>query len=151
MLLYRLTKCVYANDLSGAGARLYGGRWNSEGRAMIYLASSRSLAVLEALVHLPATNIPDEYCMVTIEVPDDFANGDEKLLPINWRESSDLDILKRIGNTFLAEKKYLLLKVPSAIVNEEFNYLLNPSHEGIRKVKLKSILPFNFDSRLFNE
>jgi RES domain-containing protein len=151
MLLYRLTRCIYANDLSGAGARLYGGRWNSEGRAMIYLASSRSLAVLEALVHLPPTNVPDEYCMVTIDVPDDFAGIDEKLLPHNWQDFPDLDILKQIGNAFLFKKGNLLLKVSSAIVNEEFNYLLNPLHNKIQRVKLKSVQPFSFDSRLFNE
>jgi RES domain-containing protein len=151
MLLYRLTRCIYANDLSGAGARLYGGRWNSEGRAMIYLASSRSLAVLEALVHLPPTNIPDEYCMVTIDAPDDFAGIDEKLLPQNWQDFPDLDILKQMGNVFLFEKRNLLLKVPSAIVNEEFNYLLNPAHTMIQKVKLKNVQPFSFDSRLLNQ
>jgi RES domain-containing protein len=151
MLLYRLTRCIYANDLSGAGARLYGGRWNSEGRAMIYLASSRSLAVLEALVHLPPTNIPDEYCMVTIDAPDDFAGIDEKLLPQNWQDFPDLDILKQMGNVFLFEKRNLLLKVPSAIVNEEYNYLLNPAHTMIQKVKLKNVQPFSFDSRLLNQ
>src|SRR5665213_1707879 len=101
MLLYRLTKCSYANDLSGTGARLYGGRWNSEGRSVIYLASNRSLAVLEALVHLPPTDFPDGYCMVTIEVPDDFAEIDEKLLPPKWQDTDELDILKQMGNAFL--------------------------------------------------
>jgi RES domain-containing protein len=151
MLLYRLTKCVYANDLSGAGARLYGGRWNSEGRAMVYLASSRSLAVLEALVHLPPTNVPDEFCMVAIEAPDDFAAINEKLLPKNWQDHPDLDMLKQLGNAFLFEKKSLLLKVPSAIVNEEYNYLLNPLQAGASKLKVKNIQPFNFDNRLIGE
>jgi RES domain-containing protein len=151
MLLYRLTKCIYANDLSGAGARLYGGRWNSEGKAMIYLASSRALAVLEALVHLPPTNIPDEFCMVTIEAPGDFAIINPKQLPKNWQYHPDLDILKQMGNAFLFEKKNLLLKVPSAIVDEEYNYLLNPSHPNTSKLKLKNIQPFNFDNRLISE
>ena len=151
MLLYRLTRCVYANDLSGAGARLYGGRWNSEGRSAVYLASSRSLAVLEALVHLPPVDVPNEYCMVTIEAPDDFAGIDEKLLPKNWQDHQDVDILKQLGNAFLQEKKNLLLKVPSAIVNEEYNYLLNPLHAGISKLKVKNIQPFNFDNRLISE
>lgn len=118
---------------------------------MIYLASSRSLAVLEALVHLPPTNIPDEYCMVTIDAPDDFAGIDEKLLPQNWQDFPDLDILKQMGNVFLFEKRNLLLKVPSAIVNEEYNYLLNPAHTMIQKVKLKNVQPFSFDSRLLNQ
>src|ERR1700712_2636431 len=146
MLLYRLTKCIYANDLSGNGSRLYGGRWNSEGKAMIYLASSRALAVLEALVHLPPTYIPDDYCMATIEVPDDFGAIDEKLLPKNWQNASDLDILKQLGNAFLAERKSLLLKVPSAIVNEEYNYLLNPIHASAQKIKVNSVKPFTFDN-----
>ncbi len=151
MLLYRLTKNIYSTDLSGAGARLYGGRWNSEGRAMVYLASSRSLAVLEALVHLPPTNVPDDYCMITIETPDDFIHIDEAQLPQNWQDHPDLDVLKQMGNTFLLGKKNLLLKVPSAIVNEEYNYLLNPAHPDAQKVKLKNIQPFNFDNRLIGE
>jgi RES domain-containing protein len=151
MLLYRLTRCVYANDLSGSGARLYGGRWNSEGKAAIYLASSRSLALLEALVHLRPTDVPNEYCMVIIEAPDDFVPIDEKLLPQEWRDSTDLNILKQIGNAFLSDRKHLLLRVPSAIVSEEFNYLLNPSHPGAQKVRLKDIQSFSFDSRFFNE
>lgn len=151
MLLYRLTRCIYANDLSGFGARLYGGRWNSEGKAMLYLASSRSLAVLEALVHLPPAYVPDEYCMVTMEVPDNFAAVDEKLLPENWQDFPDMDALKQIGNMFLSERKNLLLKVPSAIVNEEFNYLLNPSHSEAGKIRIKNVQPFSFDNRLFNE
>ena len=151
MLLYRLTKCVYANDLSGAGARLYGGRWNSEGRAMVYLASSRSLAVLEALVHLPPTNVPNEYCMVVIETPNDFERINETLLPKNWQDHPDLDILKQFGNDFLFARKHLLLKVPSAIVNEEYNYLLNPAHTTAQKIKLKSVTPFTFDNRPISE
>jgi RES domain-containing protein len=148
MLLYRLTRCVYSNDLSGSGARLYGGRWNSEGRAVIYLASSRALAVLEALVHLPPVDIPDAYCMVTIEAPDDYTVIDEKILPPNWQDPSDQDALKLIGNAFLFASKNLMLKAPSAIVSEEYNYLLNPLHQGISKVKIKNVHPFNFDSRL---
>ncbi|HEY4196460.1 MAG TPA: RES family NAD+ phosphorylase [Mucilaginibacter sp.] len=151
MLLYRLTRCVYANDLSGAGARLYGGRWNSEGRSVVYLASSRSLALLEALVHLPPTDVPNEYCMATIEAPDDFSVVEEKLLPKNWQDHQDLDILKQLGNNFLFEKKNLLLRVPSAIVNEEYNYLLNPLHANASKLKVKNIQPFNFDNRLIGE
>jgi RES domain-containing protein len=151
MLLYRLTRCVYANDLSGAGARLYGGRWNSEGRSAVYLASSRSLAVLEALVHLPPVDVPNEYCMVTIEAPEDFAAVDENLLPKNWQDHQDIDVLKQLGNAFLQGKKNLLFKVPSAIVNEEYNYLLNPLHANASKLKLKNIQPFNFDNRLIGE
>jgi RES domain-containing protein len=136
-------------DLSGNGSRLYGGRWNSEGRAMVYLASSRSLAVLEALAHLSPTNIPDDYCIMIVEVPDhSFTELAIDTLPQYWSEYPEPNILKQIGNQFLTQKKNLLLKVPSAIVKEEFNYLLNPLHEDAEKVKIVSKQPFNFDARL---
>jgi len=148
MILYRITNSRYADDLSGSGARLYGGRWNSEGRAMVYLASSRSLAILESLAHLSPTNIPGDYVMLTIEVPDDFFSIDEKLLPGNWNEYPEPNILKQIGNSFLQKDEYLLLKVPSAIVPEEFNYLMNPMHLKAGKVKIISKVPFSFDERI---
>ena len=147
MILYRIVKCVYA-DLSGTGARLYGGRWNSEGKSMVYLASSRSLAILEALAHLSPTNIPDDFCMMIIDAPDDFAEVEAASLPENWNEFPEPMGLKRIGNGFLAEGKNLFLKVPSAIVNEEFNYLMNPLHVNASSVKIVSCKPFRFDNRL---
>jgi len=69
MILYRIVKCNYADDLTGTGARLYGGRWNSEGKPAIYLASSRALALLEVLVHLPPLMVPNGYLLDEIEVP----------------------------------------------------------------------------------
>jgi RES domain-containing protein len=148
MLLYRIVRSAYA-DLSGNGARLYGGRWNSEGRPVVYFASSRSLAVLEALAHLSPTNIPDDFCMMIVEAPDNAsADLDIKTLPEHWQEYPEQNILKQIGNRFLAEKQYLLLKLPSAIVKEEYNYLLNPLHPAADKVKIVSKQPFSFDARL---
>ena len=148
MFLYRISNARYADDLSGNGARLYGGRWNSEGRAMVYLASSRSLAILESLAHLSPTNIPVDYVILTIDVPDDFFEIDIKLLPNNWSEYPEPNILKEIGNSFLQKNEFLLLKVPSAIVPQEFNYLMNPMHQKAGKVKIVSKAPFSFDERL---
>jgi RES domain-containing protein len=150
MLLYRLTRKKYVNDLSGAGAKAFGGRWNSIGMAMLYLTSSRSLAVLEVLVHLPPLLIPDDYYMITIEAPDDFGVVDNKHLPENWQESPDEHNFKQIGDKFLRENKKLLLKVPSSIVTEEFNYLANPLHVMASKLKVVAITPFSFDSRLLS-
>jgi RES domain-containing protein len=147
MILYRIVKCAYA-DLSGTGARLYGGRWNSEGRSMVYLASSRSLAVLEALVHLSPTNIPSDFCIMTIDAPDDVLEITVEQLPKNWNEYPEHNSLKQIGNDFLIKQKHLLLKVPSAIVKEEFNYLLNPLHQKAGMVKIISTQSFAFDQRL---
>jgi len=148
MILFRLTNLMFANDLSGNGARLFGGRWNSEGRPAIYLASSRSLAVLESLAHINPTNIPDDMVLLSIEVPDDAISLDIDLLPNNWKESPEPHILKQIGNSFLQKNEHLLLKVPSALVPEEFNYLMNPRNANIEKVKIKAKTPFSFDERI---
>ena len=149
MILYRIVKCAYA-DLSGTGARLYGGRWNSEGRSAVYLTSSRSLAVLEALVHLSPTNLPNDFCIMTIDAPDNVFELSVDKLPNNWDEYPEPNSLKQLGNNFLLNQKHLLLKVPSAIVNEEYNYLLNPLHQDAGLVKILSTKPFVFDQRLTN-
>src|ERR1700733_12810007 len=99
MVLYRIVNCSYADDLSGMGARLYGGRWNSEGKSAVYLASLRSLAVLEVLVHLPPLMIPDNYCLVEIEVPDNsITNVEIDDLPHNWQDISPPMALSKIGD-----------------------------------------------------
>jgi len=149
MILYRIAKCVYVNDLSGTGARLYGGRWNSVGRPMVYLASSRALAVLEVLVHLSPTIFPGEFCLAEFEIPDDsILNVDIKQLPVNWQDPSPPSELKQIGDNFLKLQQHLLLKVPSVIVTNDFNYLLNPLHPEAGKIRLLKQEPFSFDERL---
>jgi RES domain-containing protein len=150
MLLYRITRNTYTNDLSGTGARLYGGRWNNIGRAMVYTASSRSLAMLEALVHLPTAIIPDDFCLITIEAPEDIFVADTRLFPPNWNAYPEPEILKRTGDFFLKQNQNLLMKVPSAIVKEEFNYLINPMHPKIAEVKILKTEPFTFDERLLS-
>ena len=148
MLLYRITKAQYADDLSGNGSRFFGGRWNSEGRPMLYLASSRSLAILESLAHITPTNAPDEYMLLTIEAPDDFIAVSIDLLPDQWNEYPESNMTKQIGNAFLQRNEYLLLKVPSALVPEEFNYLMNPLHPNAAQVKVIKKSPYTFDDRL---
>ncbi|HVS92968.1 MAG TPA: RES family NAD+ phosphorylase [Mucilaginibacter sp.] len=148
MVLYRITNALYANDLSGMGARLYGGRWNSEGRSALYLASSRSLAILESLAHIVPTNIPDDLVMLTIETPNDYFEVAVNSLPPYWREDRASDALKQIGNAFLLENQHLLLKIPSVIVPEEYNYLMNSLHANINQVKVLNQSRFNFDCRL---
>ncbi len=148
MVLYRIVNCSYA-DLSGTGARLFGGRWSSIGKPAVYLASSRALAVLEVLVHLPPLMMPDNYCLVEIEVPDNNVTSVEiERLPPNWKDLSQPAALKQIGDTFLKKQEYLLMKMPSSIVPMENNYLLNPLHAAINKVKMLKKEPFDFDSRL---
>jgi RES domain-containing protein len=149
MILYRIAKCVYVNDLSGSGARLYGGRWNSVGKAMIYLASSRAMALLEVLVHLSPTIFPQDYCIAEIEVPENnILTMNAQILPANWQDISAPAELKQLGDSFIKQQQYLLMKVPSAILPQEFNYLINPTHTDAAKMKVLSRQPFSFDERL---
>lgn len=149
MILYRIVNCNYASDLSGMGAKLYGGRWNSEGKAMLYTASSRALAILEVLVHLQPLIVPDNFCLTEIEVPDvKVATVDIDLLPDNWQDVDPPLVLRDFSNAFLKKQEHLLMRVPSSIVPDEYNYLLNPLHPDADKVKLIKRLPFRFDQRL---
>jgi RES domain-containing protein len=149
MILYRIAKCNYAADLSGTGARLYGGRWNSVGQPMVYLASGRALAVLEVLVALSPTMLPADFCLVEFEAPEnDVLTIDKNILPHNWQDPSAPIQLKQLGDDFLKRKEHLFMKVPSVIIPDDFNYLLNPLHPKATKVKLFGQQPFSFDERL---
>lgn len=149
MILYRIAKCNYAGDLSGTGARLYGGRWNSIGQPMVYMASSLSLAVLEVLVHLPPSIFPTNFCLAEFDLPENsILTADNASLPADWQDISPPIALKQLGDAFLKQNKYLLMKVPSVIVPQEFNYLLNPLHADAAKIKLVEKKPFSFDTRL---
>ena len=149
MILYRLTKKAYADDLSGTGARLYGGRWNNKGKSTIYLASSQALALLEILVHLSPLIEPKNYLLLRIEVPENSIKEVKYAdLPYDWNSDLPQISLKKVGDDFLTSNRYLLLRVPSAIVPGEYNYLLNVQHPEMKGVKIKSKELFNFDKRL---
>lgn len=151
MIVYRISNCNYAGDLTGTGARLYGGRWNSEGKSMLYTASTRALAVLEVLVHLNPLIVPDNFCLVEIEVPEDsIYTLNPNLLPANWRSVSPQTALRNLGDAFLKQQTSLLMKVPSSIVPAEYNYLLNPLHPDAVKARVVNRESFSFDERLIN-
>jgi RES domain-containing protein len=151
MIVYRLCKKGYANDLSGRGAEINGGRWNGKGLAALYTSSSRALCAIEIMVHVPAGIIPKDYVMVVIDVPDNepVKTIDVKDLPSNWNSNPIAVSTQRIGNTFLYEQKSLVLKAPSAIIKDDWNYIINPVHQGFQRIKILSIETFAFDTRLF--
>ena len=148
MIVYRLSKSVYANDLSGKGAELVGGRWNSRGNAALYTSQSIALCVTEIAVHVPLGILPKDYDLIHIEIPDDNIL-EVKRLPKDWQTFPHADSTQKIGDKFLKDKKYLVLKVPSAAVQGEFNFLVNPRHPDFDKVKIKKKEKFSFDERLF--
>jgi len=140
LIVHRIAKRAFVG-LDGEGARLYGGRWNSPGRAMIYTAANPSLAVLEVLVHLdlPPELMPSDYRLLSIHVPDDAPSRLVQALP---------DDTVAMGDAFLAAGEALALRVPSLVVPQETNTLLNPRHPAFAEVRLVGDEPFRFDPRL---
>ena len=140
MQAWRLCRAPFA-DLSGEGARLYGGRWNSPGRAMVYAAADAALAVLEVRVHLdlPPELIPNDYVLTTIEMPD---------LPIEVVADLPADP-RAFGDQWLTEQRTPVLAAPSFIVPEARNMLINPAHPRAAEAKLASVRAFAFDRRLW--
>ncbi len=148
MTVYRIGDCNYIDDLSGKGAALYGGRWNSKNTYMLYTAHSASLALLEAVVHIGKLP-PQQYCIATISVPDvPILKLKPTELPTNWNENPAPDILKRIGDDFVKKGKHLVMAVPSVLMDIEYNYLINTSHPMFREVKISELLPLRIDDRV---
>ncbi len=150
MIVYRLAKQQYVNDLSGRGAEITGGRWNGKGVAALYTAGSRALAVLEVAVHVPYGIMPINYRMIGIDVPEgDIFKLDVVDLPKNWNRNPPPGATQFLGDDFLNENKHLILQVPSAAVAGDWNYIINPRHVGFSNLKIAFTEPFEFDSRLF--
>ena len=150
MNVYRIAREKFIRDLSGEGARLFGGRWNRRGTPMIYASEYRSLAALEVLVHTSAHQLPEDLMILTLSLPDEpspriVASDD---LPDQWRKYPAPQHLAELGSIWAESKKSVLLKVPSAVMPQEWNLLLNPQHEGMSRVEIADITPFSFDGRL---
>lgn len=145
MRVWRLMKAEHAPGLDGEGARRFGGRWNSAGRPMVYCASSLALATLEVFVHMPpamrtAAKLPPLVAVALI-VPDDSPGAVEDTLPTDESES------RAIGDGFLT-RDLLWLSVPSAVIRQERNLLLNPLHLAMAEVRVERQEPFSIDLRL---
>lgn len=141
MLVWRICREPYA-DLSGEGARLYGGRWNSPGRPLVYTAETAALAVLEVRVHLDLDwdLLPDDYILVAISLP-----------PLTLETIANLPSDPvATGDAWLASGRSALLQVPSFIVPESRNVLLNPNHADAAGLSIESTRPFVFDERLWS-
>ncbi|MEO7306390.1 MAG: RES family NAD+ phosphorylase [Ferruginibacter sp.] len=148
MIVYRLAIEPFKEDLSGTGSKLYGGRWNVPGFAAIYTAENISLAVLEILVNTDKNNIPPAYYLLKLNVPDHLPV--KVIMPAGLKEKwySDFEYAQYIGSNFLKSGKEAILKIPSVIVKEECNFLLNPAHADFKKISIKESVPFDLDIRL---
>ena len=148
MTVYRITSHVYATDISGEGARLAGGRWNTAGVSVVYTCEHISLSILEILVKADKFTIPDNYTIVSIDLPFDenFSSVELSKLKLNWQQK--INYTQWMGDQFIKNKESLVLKVPSAIVPQEHNYLINPMHKDFKQVKIFKTELLNLDKRL---
>lgn len=151
MEVFRLTRKPFSKVLSGFGASIKGARWNSQGVEIIYTAENRSLAMAELAVHLTAAMLPDDYVMLTIDIPNNIpVEGlSEKSLPKNWNVFPHTKATQLLGDEFITENKYCILKVPSVVTKGDFNLLINPRHPDFKKIKIIKREDFPFDQRLF--
>lgn len=151
MEIYRLFREKYGNPLSGKGAAIKGGRWNSKGFEMIYTASGRCLAMAEIAVHFSLGTLPKDYQMAILYLPDDISLKliNRAGLPVFWNRFPHISATQKIGNKFILDNEFCILKVPSVVVPGEFNLLINPAHHEFKKIKPVDISAFMFDQRLF--
>ena len=132
--------------LTGEGARLVGGRWNSAGRPLVYASESLALCLAECLVHITGP-LPRDYVAFQLAVPEDgIETLNATVLKADWR--ADLGYTRAIGDQWLAQERSLVLAVPSAVLPESTNMLLNPLHPGAGEVQIVDRQPFRFDPRL---
>jgi RES domain-containing protein len=151
MIVYRIAKNQYADDLSGEGAKLFGGRWNEKGRAVLYTSLSSSLCVLELLVHTDSKFLKMDYEIISIELNDDLTilNYEVHDLPSNWHDYPAPISVTKIGAKWLNEAKYPLLKVPSVVNSLEYNVLINPELVEGNQIKIIDKAPYTFDQRFY--
>jgi RES domain-containing protein len=148
--VYRIALAKNVRDLSGKGARLTGGRWNTRDMPVIYTSESRSLAAMEFLVHVSLADIPPELKIVSIGIPD--SNVPKQIeppdLPENWRKNPAPFLLADIGAKWVLSMESLLLRVPSAVMLHEYNILINPLHHDMKVVRIIEEEAFIYDERL---
>lgn len=147
--VWRITKQKHAKPaFSGEGARLFGGRWNSPGTAVVYTAQSQSLAVLEMLVHLDSPELLKKYLLFEVMIdPSCVRELDLSSLPRNWKANPAPAKVQAMGDDWVAGGSSAVLRVPSTLVPGESTFLLNPHHPDFRNLRIGKPLPFQFDPR----
>lgn len=149
MIVYRISRKQYRNDLSGTGAKMVGGRWNSPGLAILYTTRNISLSLLELMVHTDSDQFSGEFSLISIEIPDKYfgATIDYRKLKRGWYD--DEAGTQFIGDSFGRNGIDLCMQVPSVLVPEESNILINPVHAAMQYVTIVSQRDFSPDKRLF--
>lgn len=139
------------NAFSGAGARLYGGRWNPPGIAVVYTAGSLSLATLELFVHLDPAHLPPDLAAISATIPDgvELETLSNNELSPRWRAYPALESAQEIGKRWAHRGDTAVLSVPSVVIPHERNFLLNPAHRQFSQIQTHRPEPFQFDPRMW--
>jgi RES domain-containing protein len=149
LIVWRLVTARFAKSaFSGDGARLYGGRWNRKGVPLVYTAATQSLAMLEMLVQDEPPRA--RYVMIEARIPSGVKIERVKVedLPADWRTIAAREQLQAIGTEWVKERRAAVLAVPSAVIPDETNYLLNPLHPDCRRIRIGKPEKFETDLRL---
>ncbi len=151
--LFRISTSKHIRDITGTGAKIYGGRWNHAGYPVVYTSGSRSLAALEFLVHVPMALAPDNLSIVEINIQENVQRESikESQLPSSWRDYPAPEQLTTIGTNWIKSRSSLLLDTPSAVVDKEVNTLINPLHPDIKHVNVAIVEEFSFDTRILKK
>lgn len=150
MRAWRIVKRAHALDREGTGARLSGGRWNSPGLAALYAGLTPEIAALEKLVHT-SDLLPPDLVLTSLDLPGDdrlYRRPGIKDLPAGWNALPSSTAAAALGDEFLRAGESLGLIVPSAVMAEALNIMLNPAHPAFSAVAIRIVRPFQFDSRL---
>jgi RES domain-containing protein len=147
MLVYRITHKSFSKSLKASGI---GGRWNSEGKKVIYCSESVPLAFLESMIRRQGVGFNDDFRIMVIEVPDDLPITviDDVELEDGWREFRDYSKCQYHGDRWYEEGKTTLLKVPSAVMPEAHNYVINSSNKDFKKIKVVAVTDLVPDERI---
>jgi len=148
--IFRVAQHNFIQDLSGEGARLFGGRWNKKGDAMIYFSEHLSLCVLELLAHMDYQFINNAYSFIEAEIPEKLLSELTQPMKVSadWRSNPPISQTQDYGSQWLQKQEQLALKVPSAVLPEAWNILINPKHQFVDQLKIVRTEPLRLDARL---
>jgi RES domain-containing protein len=148
--VWRLTRRIHS-AVDGEGSRLFGGRWSPPGVPVVYTSATASLAALEYLVHLTVDQAPDDLVLISVDLPQQLpvANVAVRDLPADWRSYPAPENLAQLGRAWAGELAAPALRVPSAVVPHEANYLLNPRHPRFDEMVIGPPEQFFLDPRLW--
>ena len=147
MIVYRISMAIHADKLVASGNPA---RWNSKDVKLIYTSSSRALACLENIVHRSSRGLNEQFRTILVEIPENLMieRIDKTILKKDWHEFHNIFYTRKLGDQWIAKGNTAVLRVPSVIIPEEHNFLINSAHKDFSKIKYLANEPFEFDSRL---